>query len=272
MTVGDSVNAKPDGTPYRMVGIPDGLGAFDNGDGTFTDVIDSPVNAEHNSLCVAAGDLDGDGWPELVYCAGKSGDPIRTLTYKNDHGSFVDTTAQTPYQGARSRNIKIVDLNKDGRMDLLIVEQSKLKIWLNSEQGLPSKPSYTRAIAQGRDVAVGDVVAEELLVCGLAVLHGAVPVTSDLFGNLPGRGGIRHGKFFWSRRGKRDSPAGARGGEGFPQGRRGAGKKERGSRRGRCFIPGCEEISRGRNLAIAGTAFRAARRDCVVTLLTRGGS
>jgi hypothetical protein len=36
-TVGDSVNLKPDGvTPYRMVGIPDGLGAKDNGDGTFT--------------------------------------------------------------------------------------------------------------------------------------------------------------------------------------------------------------------------------------------
>jgi hypothetical protein len=36
LTVGDSVNNKPNGTPYRMVGIPDGLGAFDNGDGTFT--------------------------------------------------------------------------------------------------------------------------------------------------------------------------------------------------------------------------------------------
>ncbi len=36
LTVGDSANLKPDGTPYRMVGIPDGLGAFDNGDGTFT--------------------------------------------------------------------------------------------------------------------------------------------------------------------------------------------------------------------------------------------
>ncbi len=37
MTVGDSVNLKPDGvTPYRMIGIPDGLGAFDNGNGTFT--------------------------------------------------------------------------------------------------------------------------------------------------------------------------------------------------------------------------------------------
>ncbi|HEV7803408.1 MAG TPA: hypothetical protein VGP15_20215 [Burkholderiales bacterium] len=37
LTVGDSVNTKPDGVqPYRMVGIPDGLGAYDNGDGTFT--------------------------------------------------------------------------------------------------------------------------------------------------------------------------------------------------------------------------------------------
>lgn len=36
LTVGDSVNAKPDGTPYRMVGLPDGMGAFDNSDGTFT--------------------------------------------------------------------------------------------------------------------------------------------------------------------------------------------------------------------------------------------
>lgn len=37
LTVGDSVNTKPNGVdPYRMVGIPDGMGAFDNGDGTFT--------------------------------------------------------------------------------------------------------------------------------------------------------------------------------------------------------------------------------------------
>jgi hypothetical protein len=37
ITVGDAVNTKPDGiSPYRMVGIPDGLGAYDNNDGTFT--------------------------------------------------------------------------------------------------------------------------------------------------------------------------------------------------------------------------------------------
>ena len=37
LTVGDSVNNKPDGVaPYRMVGIPDGLGILDHGDQTFT--------------------------------------------------------------------------------------------------------------------------------------------------------------------------------------------------------------------------------------------
>src|SRR5262249_54014562 len=45
LTVGDSVNNKPDGvTPYRMVGIPDGMGAYDNGDGTFTVVMNHEIS------------------------------------------------------------------------------------------------------------------------------------------------------------------------------------------------------------------------------------
>jgi len=46
LTVGDSVNFKADGvTPYRLVGIPDGLGAFDNGDGTFTLLMNHELNS-----------------------------------------------------------------------------------------------------------------------------------------------------------------------------------------------------------------------------------
>lgn len=45
LTVGDAVNDKPDGTPYRMVGIPDGLGAYDNGDGTFTVLMNHELGA-----------------------------------------------------------------------------------------------------------------------------------------------------------------------------------------------------------------------------------
>ncbi len=46
LTVGDEVGVKSDGvTPWRMVGIPDGLGAFDNGDGTFTLLMNHEIGA-----------------------------------------------------------------------------------------------------------------------------------------------------------------------------------------------------------------------------------
>ena len=43
LTSGDMVGQKPDGTPWRMVGAPDGLGAFDNGDGTITVLMDHEI-------------------------------------------------------------------------------------------------------------------------------------------------------------------------------------------------------------------------------------
>ena len=43
LTTGDSVPRAGGGT-YRMVGIPDGLGAFDNGDGTFTVLMNHELN------------------------------------------------------------------------------------------------------------------------------------------------------------------------------------------------------------------------------------
>ncbi len=44
-TVGDVVGTKPDSSDYRMVGIPDGLGAFDNGDGTITVLMNHEIGA-----------------------------------------------------------------------------------------------------------------------------------------------------------------------------------------------------------------------------------
>jgi hypothetical protein len=125
--------------------------------GVFADVTESPVNAEKASLCVAAGDLTGDGRPELVFCERDSGSAEQTITYRNINGTLVDATAASSYKGVPSRDIEIVDLNGDGRKDLLIVTPTRLNIWLNAASGLPSSPSYVRAILGGRDVAIGDV-------------------------------------------------------------------------------------------------------------------
>ena len=37
------------------------------------------------------------------------------------------------------------------------MQPTQLNIWLNAPGGLPSSPSYVRAISAGRDVAIGDV-------------------------------------------------------------------------------------------------------------------
>jgi hypothetical protein len=45
LTVGDSVPRDGGGDPYRMVGIPDGIGAFDNGNGTITVLMNHEIPA-----------------------------------------------------------------------------------------------------------------------------------------------------------------------------------------------------------------------------------
>ena len=63
-TVGDSVNFKPDGvTPYRMVGIPDGLGAYDNDDGTFTVLMNHelPVAVSGGGVATPSGVMRAHG-------------------------------------------------------------------------------------------------------------------------------------------------------------------------------------------------------------------
>lgn len=50
LTTGDAVpDAANPGTSYRMAGIPDGLGAFDNGDGTITILMNHEIGAEAGS-------------------------------------------------------------------------------------------------------------------------------------------------------------------------------------------------------------------------------
>ncbi len=71
LTVGDSVNTKPDGvSPYRMVGIPDGLGAYDNGDGTFTVLMNHELGQKRSLFAyltdVLTASLRGDPIPALA--------------------------------------------------------------------------------------------------------------------------------------------------------------------------------------------------------------
>jgi hypothetical protein len=105
LTVGDSVNDKPVSeesdlvTPYRMVGIPDGLGAFDNYDGTFTVLM-------NHELLETSGIMRQHGFAGAFvshWIIRKSdlrvlhgGDQIKQLlTWDGDSQSFVPASQET---------------------------------------------------------------------------------------------------------------------------------------------------------------------------------
>jgi Ca2+-binding RTX toxin-like protein len=96
-TTGDTVDTKADSSPYRMVGIPDGLGAYDNGDGTITVVMNHELGAADGIVR----DHGGKGAFVSKWTLNKSDlsivnveDAIKHLyTFNDNTGQFEENTA-----------------------------------------------------------------------------------------------------------------------------------------------------------------------------------
>ncbi len=66
---------------------------------------------------VTAGDLDGDRWPDLIYCGGQGCAAFRN----RGDGSFEDVTARAGISApGEARMALLVDLDNDGRRDLFV--------------------------------------------------------------------------------------------------------------------------------------------------------
>ena len=123
--------------------------------GRFEEVVDPVVRRETASECMAAADVDGDGWTDLLFCS--SIDPqAGVLTYKNVSGTFQDITPYAAYRAAPAQAIKLKDVNQDGKPDLLIVEETRFSVWLNRSGKFP-RIDFSYPLSDGHDVAVGDV-------------------------------------------------------------------------------------------------------------------
>ena len=91
------------------------------GDGTFIDASDRlPAKSEGNGLDV--GDVNGDGLPDVI--VGNSGSKAQNFLWINNpkkRGYFIDyTTDGLPAIENQTQAVKLVDLNGDGTLDVVV--------------------------------------------------------------------------------------------------------------------------------------------------------
>jgi hypothetical protein len=102
--------------------------------------------------CQQGGDYNGDGFPDLLVC-GKAGIHL----YRNNGGhSFTGVTAAVGLSGVWY-GARMVDLNRDGRLDLVMVNRTRLRVRIQQPDGDFGVVSIAKPLVGGRAVAIGDV-------------------------------------------------------------------------------------------------------------------
>ena len=104
---------------------------FINQDGSHFAEATTIATGEKGSACAASGDVNGDGWDDLLVCD-LEGLPH---VYLNDQAGHF-TEVFPPAVAKKWLQAKLTDMNGDGRLDLVaIVGGNDLQIWLNTGSG-----------------------------------------------------------------------------------------------------------------------------------------
>lgn len=127
------------------------------GDSRFLEVTTLATGARGDQ-CVAKGDVDGDGWDDLVVCDLKGPPHV----YRNNHaGNFEDLAPGSFTDGWKAA--KLADMDGDGRDDLVIVTLGdRFQVWLNRRTP-PYFPAadFSEALgAEGRSIAIGEFTGD----------------------------------------------------------------------------------------------------------------
>jgi FG-GAP-like repeat len=103
--------------------------ALGNGDGTFqnpTDIVANPPSGGFSGI--AAGDINNDGWPDLVFTSDVFPvDASATVLVNNHQGGF--TQVPTSFGGLSVQPI-LTDLNGDGKLDLVLLATAGGGAWV----------------------------------------------------------------------------------------------------------------------------------------------
>ena len=127
---------------------------LNQGDGTHFVEANTIATGEKGSACAVSGDVNGDGWDDLLVCDLEGAPHL----YINDKaGNFTEVFP--PAVGKKWLQVKLADMNGDGRLDLVaLVAGNDLQIWFNTGNAdLFAATSYTNHLSyNAKSLAVGD--------------------------------------------------------------------------------------------------------------------
>ncbi|MGQ0833185.1 MAG: FG-GAP repeat domain-containing protein [Microthrixaceae bacterium] len=110
------------------------------------------TTAEVSNVCTQNGDFNGDGWRDLVICA-----PSKLYVYKNNGGtSFSEVTTGIGLPtGGGTKDVALVDINGDGRQDVVLLQWTSLRVRLNRNDTFGTN-DYVFPLKKGSGLAVAD--------------------------------------------------------------------------------------------------------------------
>lgn len=142
--------------PDRVDGLPSRHRVLANVKGrSFQARSAAGFDAGSGADCVLTGDLDRDGWEDVVLCTRgyrPGGYGIRIL--RNMGGRLVDVTRASRLPKAKTIDATLADMDGDRRLDIVEVTRTQLRVHLR--RGSRYVLAYTRRLVDGAAVAAGD--------------------------------------------------------------------------------------------------------------------
>lgn len=156
------LGANNDGYPDLFVGnelgvnypSPNRLYRNDRGR-RMVEAVGDGINSEVGGNCASPGDIDRDGFTDLLVCGAS-----QLYVYRNEGGrSFREVGSSVGLNIGYPKDGEFADLDGDGDLDLALVTESSMKVRLN-RNGSFATVDYSVALDVGRDLALGDVNAD----------------------------------------------------------------------------------------------------------------
>lgn len=187
-----------------------------NGDGTFQAPKDVLSGNNSAPIYVAAGDLNGDGKPDLAVIGQVSAVPTVFILLGNGDGTF--TTKATFNSFTNPQSLVLADLNGDSKLDMAVVDSgaNSVIVFLGNGDGTFQAPITTSSLGTGQAirVATGDFNKDGKL--DLAISDTASNHMVVLLGNGNGTFQVARSFAFPSSPGGWDVAVGDFNGDGVP--------------------------------------------------------